>query len=129
MLVLALPFSQSWADGKLKLQKVTEDVYAIVGELGNRTPDNLGNNATFGFVVTPEGVVLIDSGGTYQGAQNIDMLIKSITGKPVVTVINTGGQDHRWLGNYCQRKSSDRPKEPFAGPVYFAGQSGWKGNC
>jgi len=99
VLVLALPFGQSWADGKLKLQKVTEDVYAIVGELGNRTPENLGNNATFGFVVTPEGIVLIDSGGTYQGAQNIDMLIKSITDKPVVTVINTGGQDHRWLGN------------------------------
>ena len=99
VLVLVQPFGQSRADVKLKLQKVTEDVYAIVGELGNRTADNLGNNATFGFVVTPEGVVLIDSGGTYQGAQKIDMLIKRVTDKPVVTVINTGGQDHRWLGN------------------------------
>jgi glyoxylase-like metal-dependent hydrolase (beta-lactamase superfamily II) len=99
MLVLALSFGQSWAGGKLKLQKVTEDVYAIVGELGNRTADNLGNNATFGFVVTPEGVVLIDSGGTSQGAKNIATLIKGVTDKPVVTVINTGGQDHRWLGN------------------------------
>ena len=98
-LVLALSFGQSWADGKLKLQKVTQDVYAIVGELGNRTKDNLANNATFGFVVTAEGVVLIDSGGTYQGAQNIEILIKRVTDKPVVTVINTGGQDHRWLGN------------------------------
>ena len=98
-LVLALSFGQSWADGRLKLQKVTQDVYAIVGELGNRTKDNLANNATFGFVVTAEGVVLIDSGGTYQGAQNIEILIKRVTDKPVVTVINTGGQDHRWLGN------------------------------
>ncbi|MEA1889142.1 MAG: MBL fold metallo-hydrolase [Pseudomonadota bacterium] len=99
LLVFLLPFSQSWADGKLKLQKVTEDVYAIVGELGNRTAENLGNNATFGFVVTTEGVVLIDSGATYKGAQKIDLLIKKVTDKPVVTVINTGGQDHRWLGN------------------------------
>lgn len=91
LLVLALPFSQSWADGELTLQKVTEDVYAIVGELGNRTADNLGNNATFGFVVTTEGVVLIDLGGTWQGAQEIDLLIKMVTNKPVVTVINTGG--------------------------------------
>jgi len=98
-LVLALSFGQSWADGKLKLQKVTQDVYAIVGELGNRTKENLANNATFGFVVTTEGVVLIDSGGTYQGARNIEILIKRVTDKPVVTVINTGGQDHRWLGN------------------------------
>lgn len=97
MLVLAP--AQSRADQKLELQQITEDVYAIVGELGNRTTDNLGNNATFGLVVTGEGVVLIDSGGTYQGAREIDLLIKSITDKPVVRVINTGGQDHRWLGN------------------------------
>jgi glyoxylase-like metal-dependent hydrolase (beta-lactamase superfamily II) len=99
LLVLTLPFSQSWADEKLTLQKVVEDVYAVVGELGNRTADNLGNNATFGFVVTTEGVVLIDSGGTYQGAQKIEQLIKTVTDKAVVTVVNTGGQDHRWLGN------------------------------
>jgi len=99
LLVLALPFSQPSADGEMKLQKVTEDVYAIVGELGNRSADNLGNNATFGFVVTSAGVVLIDPGGTYLGAQKIDLLIKQVTDKPVVTVINSGGQDHRWLGN------------------------------
>lgn len=97
--VLVLPFGQSLADEKIKLQKVATDVYAIVGERGNRTAKNLGNNATFGFVITTDGVVLIDSGGTYQGARQIDLLIKSVTDKPVVKVINTGGQDHRWLGN------------------------------
>jgi len=106
-LVLAQSYSQTWADGTLKLQKVTRDVYAIVGELGNRTAANLGNNATFGFVVTTEGVVLIDSGGTYQGAQEIEQLIKTVTDKPVVKVINTGGQDHRWLGNgYFKRQGA-----------------------
>jgi glyoxylase-like metal-dependent hydrolase (beta-lactamase superfamily II) len=89
----------AWANGQLEVQPVTKDVYAIVGELGNRTPENFGNNATFGFVVTTEGVVLIDSGGTYEGAKAISQAIKSVTNKPVVKVINTGGQDHRWLGN------------------------------
>jgi glyoxylase-like metal-dependent hydrolase (beta-lactamase superfamily II) len=97
--LLALASSHSWAGGNLKLQKVTENVYAIVGELGNRTAGNLGNNATFGFVITSEGVVLIDSGGTYQGAEEIGLLVKKVTDRPIVTVINTGGQDHRWLGN------------------------------
>jgi glyoxylase-like metal-dependent hydrolase (beta-lactamase superfamily II) len=83
----------------LELQKVTDNVYAIVGELGNRSSENLGNNATFGFVVTSEGVVLIDSGGSYKGAQKIHELIRRVTAKPVVMVINTGGQDHRWMGN------------------------------
>jgi glyoxylase-like metal-dependent hydrolase (beta-lactamase superfamily II) len=99
LLVLMMSSSQVWADDKLRLQKVVEDVYAIVGDLGNRTADNLGNNATFGFVVTTEGVVLIDSGGTYWGAQKIEQLIRTVTDKAVVTVINSGGQDHRWLGN------------------------------
>jgi glyoxylase-like metal-dependent hydrolase (beta-lactamase superfamily II) len=99
LLCLITPISQSFSSEVLKIQKVTEDVYAIVGELGNRTPENLGNNATFGLVVTSEGAVLIDSGGTYKGAKEIHRLIKSITDKPVSIVINTGGQDHRWLGN------------------------------
>jgi glyoxylase-like metal-dependent hydrolase (beta-lactamase superfamily II) len=97
--ILILSASQLQADQKLELQQVTEGVYAIVGELGNRTTDNLGNNATFGLVVTGDGAVLIDSGGTHPGAREIDRLIKTVTARPVVWVINTGGQDHRWLGN------------------------------
>lgn len=99
LLFCLIPISPSFAIEALKLQKVADDVYAIVGELGNRTPENLGNNATFGVVITSEGVVLIDSGATYKGAKEIHRLIKSITNKPITTVINTGGQDHRWLGN------------------------------
>ncbi len=65
---------------------------------GSLYPDG-GNNANFGVVITEEGVVLIDSGGTYLGARMIDTAIREITDKPVTVVINTGGQDHRWLGN------------------------------
>jgi glyoxylase-like metal-dependent hydrolase (beta-lactamase superfamily II) len=84
---------------ELKLQQVAQDVWAIVGPLTNRSPENLGNNATFGFVVTPAGVVLIDSGGSYLGAIKIHETIKTVTDKPVKYVINSGGQDHRWFGN------------------------------
>lgn len=99
-------FGQAWAsnNNQLELQKVTQDVYAIVGDLGNRTPENLGNNATFGFVVTSAGVVLIDSGGTNEGAKAIDIIVKTVTNKPIIKVINTGGQDHRWLGNEYFKK-------------------------
>ncbi|MEZ5534302.1 MAG: MBL fold metallo-hydrolase [Thiolinea sp.] len=99
IITLLLVSVQSRADDTLQLQEVTDKVYAIVGELNNRTPENRGNNATFGFVVTDEGVVLIDSGGTHGGAEAIVAVIKTVTEQPVVKVINTGGQDHRWLGN------------------------------
>ncbi len=83
----------------LEVLRVTENVYAIVGELGNRSADNLGNNATFGLIVTPAGAVLVDPGGSYLGAEAIHTAIKSVTAVPVKMVINTGGQDHRWFGN------------------------------
>jgi glyoxylase-like metal-dependent hydrolase (beta-lactamase superfamily II) len=86
-------------DGNLTLHQVTANVFGIVGPLHDRTANNLGNNATFGFVVTSEGVVLIDPGGSYKGAKRIHGIIHSVTDKPVRVVINTGGEDHRWLGN------------------------------
>jgi hypothetical protein len=87
------------ADSTLRLHAVSEAVYGVVGELGNRRAENLGNNATFGFVITTEGVVLVDSAGSHKGAANIHALISTVTDQPVRLVINTSGQDHRWLGN------------------------------
>jgi len=83
----------------LKVQSVTDDVWAIVGPSEQRSPENLGNNATFGLVVTSEGAVLMDPGGSWQGAEMLHAAIRSITDQRVTHVINTGGQDHRWLGN------------------------------
>lgn len=98
LLIGLISSSNVFADG-LEIQKVTDNVYAIVGEIGQRSPENLANNATYGFIVTTEGVVLVDSGGSYKGAQLIHQTIKEITDKKIVVVINTGGQDQRWLGN------------------------------
>ena len=82
-----------------KPEKVVDNVYAIVGPLGQRNQDNDGSNANFGFIVTPQGVILIDSGASKLGAQKIARAIAQITPQPVRWVINTGSQDHRWLGN------------------------------
>jgi len=107
LILWLFPVGISFASATLRLQQVTDNVYAIVGDLGNRTPQNLGNNATFGFVVTTDGVVLIDPGGTWRGAAEIHRLIQRVTDEPVTTVINTGGQDHRWLGNgYFQARGA-----------------------
>lgn len=84
---------------ELQVKKVADNIYAIVGEMANRSPENLGNNATFGLVVTREGAVLVDPGGSYLGAEQLAATIKTITDRPVKIVINSGGQDHRWLGN------------------------------
>lgn len=82
-----------------KAERVTGNVWAIVGPLGQRSPDNDGLNASFGFVVTKQGVILIDSGASRLGAEKLAAAIRTVTDRPVRWVINTGSQDHRWLGN------------------------------
>jgi glyoxylase-like metal-dependent hydrolase (beta-lactamase superfamily II) len=83
----------------LETVKVAENVYALVGAMEQRSPENLGNNATFGVIVTPGGVVLVDPGGSAKGAAEIEAAVAKITDRPVKVVIDTGGQDHRWFGN------------------------------
>jgi glyoxylase-like metal-dependent hydrolase (beta-lactamase superfamily II) len=82
-----------------KAEIVVDNVYAIVGPLGQRSKDNDGSNCNFGFIVTPQGVILIDSGASKLGAEKIAAAIAQVTTQPVRWVINTGSQDHRWLGN------------------------------
>jgi len=92
------------AQAALEVQKVANNVYALVGETTQRSVTNFGNNSTHGVIITNEGVVLIDSGASYLGAQEIHQTIQTLTDKPIKIVINTGGQDHRWLGNeYFQK--------------------------
>jgi len=88
----------------LEVIDISKNIKAIVGETSNRSAKNLGNNATFGVIITKQGVVLVDSGGTYKGAQAIDNVVKSITDQPIKFVINSGGQDHRWFGNEYFKK-------------------------
>ncbi|HHH38199.1 MAG TPA: MBL fold metallo-hydrolase [Sedimenticola sp.] len=102
LLLIALIASTSavaTAETPLEIQNVANGVYALVGELDQRSAENYANNATFGVVVTDAGVVLIDPGGSYRGAEQIERAIRTLTDKPIKIVIDTGGQDHRWLGN------------------------------
>ncbi|MFZ5483364.1 MAG: MBL fold metallo-hydrolase [Pseudomonadota bacterium] len=96
---LVLAAFPALADALPKAEQVVDQVYAIIGPLGQRSADNDGLNANYGFVVTPEGVILIDSGASRLGAEKLAKAVAQVTDQPVRWVINTGSQDHRWLGN------------------------------
>jgi len=94
-------------ENAIEIQKVSEQVYALVGKRGPMDEKDLGTNATFGVIATQDGVVLIDPGASFKGAQRIHETIKTISDQPVRLVINTGGEDHRWLGNgYFKRQGA-----------------------
>jgi glyoxylase-like metal-dependent hydrolase (beta-lactamase superfamily II) len=93
---------------ELKTQQIDKQSYALVGELGPRTYENHGLNNTVGFVVTGDGVVLIDSGASPLGAAEIAKRVALVTDQPIKWVINSGSQDHRWLGNsYFQQRGAE----------------------
>jgi len=101
---LLLGAALAWAAGvaqavEVRFQRVADGVYAHIGDKGARTAENEGLNANIGLVVTPAGAVLIDSGATFHSARQIHDAVKTVTPQPVKWVVNTGGQDHRWLGN------------------------------
>lgn len=106
-LVASAGFAGALSAEMFNVQQVTAHVWALEGPAENRNAENLGNNATFGLIETREGAVLVDPGGSYKGAAAIDAVISGLTDQPVRFVINTGGQDHRWLGNgYWQAKGA-----------------------
>ena len=83
----------------MEFRPVAPGIYAFIGETGARTYENEGMNANSGFIVTDAGVVVVDSGSTWKVAEAIHAAVRRVTNQPVRFVVNTGGQDHRWLGN------------------------------
>jgi glyoxylase-like metal-dependent hydrolase (beta-lactamase superfamily II) len=107
-LLVTLAFLPATAAAEvLKVHDVASGIWAIEGPAEQRNPENLGNNATFGLIETAEGAVLVDPGGTWKGAEALHAVVRGLTDRPVTHVIDTGGQDHRWLGNgYWQRQGA-----------------------
>lgn len=97
--LLLIATTNSQAAWNWQPQAIAENVYALIGPTTGRTADNHALNANFGFVVGKDGVLLIDSGASAKGAAILEKAVASVTDKPIRWVINTGSQDHRWLGN------------------------------
>jgi glyoxylase-like metal-dependent hydrolase (beta-lactamase superfamily II) len=98
--VICLGLAASIAQAlEVTFKPVAPGVYAYVGDTEGRTFDNEALNANIGLVVTPAGAVLIDPGATFKTGSVIAAAAKAVTPQPIKWVVNTGGQDHRWLGN------------------------------
>lgn len=78
---------------------VAAKVNAYVGDLEGRTYENEALNANIGLAVTSVGAVLIDSGATFKTGPKIAEAARKVTHQPIKWVVNTGGRDHRWMGN------------------------------
>lgn len=98
-LLCGLALSWTAHSVEVSFQPVAPNVFAYVGDIEGRTYENEALNANIGLVVTPAGAVLIDPGATFKTGATIAAAAKAVTPQPIKWVVNTGGQDHRWLGN------------------------------
>ena len=96
---LFLGFSAHAADLVLTPVPVAPDTYAVIGDLGGQTYENDGFNNNLGFVVTDDGVLVINTGPTARVAKALHAVIQKITPQPVKWVINVNSQNHYWHGN------------------------------
>lgn len=74
-------------------------VFSASGATAPPTYENSGHNNNLSFIITGEGVVVVNGGGAYVLARALHDEIKALTDEPVVLVINENGQGHAMLGN------------------------------
>lgn len=79
--------------------EVIPDVWSAIGATAPSTYDNAGHNNNLSFLITGDGVIVINGGGSYLLASALHDEIKTITEQPVVLVIDENGQGHAMLGN------------------------------
>lgn len=79
--------------------EVIPGVFSAIGATAPATYANAGHNNNLSFIVTGDGVVVINAGGSYQLAKALHDEIKGVTDQPVKLVFNENGQGHAMLGN------------------------------
>ena len=82
-------------------QQLSKHVWMVYAEDGFPTAENKGMMANILFVVTAQGVVVLDTGASLQIGQMAIRMIKKVTPKPVVAVFNSHYHGDHWLGNHA----------------------------
>jgi rhodanese-related sulfurtransferase/glyoxylase-like metal-dependent hydrolase (beta-lactamase superfamily II) len=80
-------------------QEVIPGVWSAIGATAPGTYENSGHNNNLSFVITNEGVVVVNAGDNYLLAQSLHDEIKKRTDKPVKYVVLENGQGHAMLGS------------------------------
>ncbi|KPK40331.1 MAG: hypothetical protein AMJ69_02535 [Gammaproteobacteria bacterium SG8_47] len=84
-------------DDRLPLYRLAPNTYFLYGNIAQIDNDNRGWNGNAGFVVTDEGVVVIDALGTPKLGQRLIATIRSVTDKPIrYLVITHNHPDHAY---------------------------------
>lgn len=76
-------------DYKLVAEKIAEDTYVFVGKKEDFSRSNGGNIVNTGFIVTNEGIIVIDNGPSLRYGRQMLAAIRKISQQPVIRVLIT----------------------------------------
>ncbi len=79
--------------------EVAPGIYSAIGATQPPTYENAGHNNNLSFIVTSDGVAVINGGASWKLAEALHDEIRQVTDQPVKLVINENGQGHAMLGN------------------------------
>src|SRR5210317_1817090 len=74
--------------------EVIPGIFSAIGATAPPTFENAGHNNNLSFIVTGEGVVVVNGGASYLLAKALHDEIKVVTEQPVRLVLNENGQGH-----------------------------------
>lgn len=87
--------------------KVVDGVWSAIGATSPGTYANSGHNNNLSFIITSEGVLVVNAGANYLLAKALHDEIKKRTDQPVKYVVLENGQGHAMLGTgYWQEQGA-----------------------
>jgi uncharacterized sulfatase len=86
-------------DYRLEPRRIADDTWVLIGKTEDFSRSNGGNIVNTAFVVTTDGVVVVDSGPSRLYAEQLRRAIARITPKPVIRFFNTHHHPDHFLGN------------------------------
>jgi glyoxylase-like metal-dependent hydrolase (beta-lactamase superfamily II) len=92
------------------LSKIAAHTYVIHGPLGYPSVENQSFMNNPGFVITKEGVVVIDPGSSLQTGRMLLKQMRSVTKLPVTHVFSTHVHGDHWLGNQAIKDAYPKVK-------------------
>ena len=104
--ILAIP---SFANPNFEVQKITNDIYAII----RHEPPSLWFNPNTTFIIGKKDVIVVDSNISSEYTREVLAELKKITDKPVRYIINTHWHEDHIIGNHVYRDAF--PKVEFIG--------------
>jgi glyoxylase-like metal-dependent hydrolase (beta-lactamase superfamily II) len=103
--VLCLASIQFAAAASLKPVAVADNVYAFIGDIGEVSPRNRGRIGNAGFIIAPEGIIVVDTGVSYRYAQEMASAIKRISKLPIrLAVVTHAHQEFLFGASYFQQQ-------------------------